>query len=48
MDLIAIQGMYVTLGGMINTWGLELDEHVLEKLPESVSKEQFETEFPRS
>ena len=48
MDLIAIQGMYVTLGCMINTWGLELDEHVLEKLPESVSKEQFETEFPRS
>ena len=48
MDLIAIQGMYVTLGGMINTWGLELDKQVLETLPESVTKEQFETEFPRS
>ncbi len=48
MDVIAIQGMYVTLGCMINTWGLELDEDVLKKLPESVSKEQFETEFPRT
>jgi 4-carboxymuconolactone decarboxylase len=26
MDLIAICGAYVTLGTMINTWGLELDE----------------------
>ena len=48
MDIIAIQGMYITLGGMINTWGLELDDHVQEKLPESVTKEQFEAEFPRT
>lgn len=47
MDLIAIHGMYVTLGGMINTWPLELDEHVKAKLPATVSKEQFETEFSR-
>ena len=48
MDLIAIQGMYVTLGGMINSFGLELDQQVLERLPESVSQTQFESEFPRS
>jgi len=48
MDLIAIQGMYVTLGGMINSFGLELDQQVLERLPESVSQAQFESEFPRS
>ena len=47
MDLIAIQGMYVILGGMINTWSLELDEHVQEKLPATVSKERFEAQFPR-
>ena len=47
MDLIAIHGMYVTLGGMINTWSLELDEHVQERLPATVSKQQFEAEFPR-
>lgn len=48
IDLIAIQGMYVTLGGMINSFGLELDHQVLERLPESVTQAQFESEFPRS
>lgn len=47
MDLIAIQGMYVILGGMINTWGLELDDRVQKKLPASITREQFEGEFPR-
>ncbi|MBE0575054.1 MAG: carboxymuconolactone decarboxylase family protein [Desulfuromonadales bacterium] len=47
MDLIAIHGMYVILGGMINTWSLELDKHVQEKLPATVNKTQFEAEFPR-
>jgi alkylhydroperoxidase/carboxymuconolactone decarboxylase family protein YurZ len=43
MDLIAIQGLYVILGGMLNTWGLELDAHVRAALPASVTKEQFES-----
>lgn len=43
MDLIAIHGMYVILGGMINTWGLELDPHIEKNLPASVTKEQFES-----
>lgn len=45
MDIMAIHGMYVILGCMINTWGLELDAHVKAKLPESVTKEQFESEI---
>jgi 4-carboxymuconolactone decarboxylase len=28
IDLIAICGAYITLGTMINTWGLELDEFI--------------------
>jgi hypothetical protein len=32
---------------MINTWGLELDASTQAKLPEGVTKEDFETEFPR-
>ena len=28
LDIIAIQGMYVVLGTMIDTWGIELDEFV--------------------
>jgi len=47
MDLIAIQGMYVTLGCLINTWGLELDEQVQAKLPSEVNRSAFEAEFPR-
>lgn len=47
LDLIAIQGMYVILGCMINTWGLELDERVQEKLPEKITRTAFELEFPR-
>lgn len=32
MDLIAIHGMYLILGAMINTWGLALDEVVAERI----------------
>ena len=47
MDIMAIAGMYVILGCMINSWGLELDQHVTEKLPADVTRESFEAEFPR-
>lgn len=47
MDIMAIQGMYVILGCMINTWGLDLDAHTQEKLPDDVTRESFESEFPR-
>lgn len=41
MDIMAIQGMYIILGCLIKTWGLELEATVLEKLPASVTKENF-------
>ncbi|MEQ8652141.1 MAG: carboxymuconolactone decarboxylase family protein [Kiloniellales bacterium] len=47
MDIMAIHGMYIILGCMINTWGLELEESVAAKLPEGVTQEAFEAEFPR-
>ncbi|GAB5470438.1 MAG: carboxymuconolactone decarboxylase family protein [Rhodospirillales bacterium] len=47
MDLMAIHGMYVILGSMINTWGLELDARTQAKLPSDVTQEAFEAEFPR-
>ncbi len=28
MDIIAIHGMYITIGCMINTWGLDIDDHI--------------------
>lgn len=42
LDIIAIHGMYVTLGGMINTWGLSLDESIEKRLPDGLSKADFE------
>ena len=48
MDIIAILGMYVILGCMINTWGLELDAHVQEALPDNVTRDDFEIGFETS
>ena len=47
MDIMAIHGMYVILGCMVNTWGLELDAHVQGKLPEGITKEAFEADYAR-
>ena len=44
MDVIAIHGVYVTLGCMVNTWGLELDERVRARLPDDVTEEAFVAE----
>lgn len=41
LDLMAIQGMYVILGCMINTWGLTLDPHIEARLPPQVSEASF-------
>lgn len=43
-DLIAIQGMYVILGGMINSFGLDLDNVVEKRLPVGVTQQSFEDE----
>ena len=42
LDIIAIHGMYITLGCMINTWRLALDLPVQDRLPAGVSREEFE------
>ncbi|HET6565812.1 MAG TPA: carboxymuconolactone decarboxylase family protein [Xanthomonadales bacterium] len=47
-DLIAIQGMYVILAGFINSFGLELDEIVQERLPDGVSEAAFINELANS
>ena len=41
MDLIAIHGMYLILGCMINIWGLPLDDEIQERLPPSVNEKSF-------
>jgi hypothetical protein len=39
--------MYVILGGLINSFGLELDEAVQQRLPESIGQLAFQKAFPR-
>lgn len=48
LDLIAIQGMYVILAGMINSFGLELDGSVQERLPKGVTEHAFVEEASSS
>ena len=43
MDIVAIHGMYIILGCMINIWGLTLEEDIAIRLPESVTEVQFLT-----
>ncbi len=47
MDIMAIQGMYIILGCMINTWGLPLDQAAHDALPQGVTEEQFKADYPR-
>lgn len=42
MDLVAIQGMYVILGGFINTWGLALDDGVSKRIEHLTNRQDFE------
>ena len=44
MDMIAIQGVYVTLACMLQTWDTDLDQHVNDRLPEDVTRAAFESE----
>jgi alkylhydroperoxidase family enzyme len=45
MDIMAIHGMYVILGCMINTWGLELDSHIAAKLPADIASNPVAPSF---
>jgi hypothetical protein len=41
LDIVHLYGMYATLACLISTWGLELDKHVEQCLPETVTPEAF-------
>lgn len=41
MDIMAIHGMYVILACMINTWGLELDAAVVERIQGQACEQKF-------
>ena len=41
MDIIAIHGMYITLGCMIHSWGLELDPAIGARIKNHTTLERF-------
>ena len=41
LDLIAIHGMYLILGCMINVWYVPLDDDIRDRLPSSVKEKSF-------
>jgi alkylhydroperoxidase family enzyme len=41
LDIVHLKGMYTTIAAIINTWGLDLDDHLVELLPDSVTEETF-------
>jgi len=41
MDVVSLQGLYVSIACMIGTWGVEIEDHVAQRLPDSVSEESF-------
>ncbi len=43
LDLIAMRSIYVMLGQILNTWEVELDEHITDALPDTVTRDSFET-----
>ena len=40
MDIVAIHGMYIILGCMINIWGLTLEDDIAQRLPDSITETQ--------
>jgi len=41
LDIISLQGMYVTIACMIGTWPIEIEPHILERLPPEVTESSF-------
>ncbi len=41
MDIISLQGMYLTIACLIGTWPIEIEDHIVQRLPEEVTEESF-------
>jgi 4-carboxymuconolactone decarboxylase len=42
MNIISLQGLYVTIACLIGTWGIELEESVSRRLPDEVTEDAFQ------
>lgn len=41
LDIISIQGLYVTIASMLGTWPIEIEDAVLRRVPASVTEQSF-------
>jgi alkylhydroperoxidase family enzyme len=41
LDIVSLQGMYVSIACIIGTWGIEIEDHIAQALPDSVSEQSF-------
>ena len=41
MDIVSLQGLYVSIACLIGTWEVEIEEHIAQKLPDSVNEQSF-------
>jgi 4-carboxymuconolactone decarboxylase len=41
MDVVSLQGLYVTIACLIGTWGIEIEDHIAQRLPDSVTEQSF-------
>jgi 4-carboxymuconolactone decarboxylase len=41
LDIVSLQGMYVTIASMLATWPIEIEDAVLRRIPESVTEQSF-------
>ena len=47
MDVIAIHGMYIILGCMLNIWPIELENKIAHNIPSSVNIESFKNKLEK-
>ena len=41
MDIVSLQGLYVTIACMIGTWPVEIENHIAQRLPNEITEEAF-------
>jgi len=41
MDIVSLQGLYVTIACMIGTWDIEIEDYVAQRLPGEITEQSF-------
>jgi len=41
MDIVSLQGLYVTIACFIGSWEIEIEDHIARRLPDSVTEQSF-------